>query len=108
MAAVSAHLGEQVVVHGTVAVVGWTAAHNAVNLELAAADGKGLLCWISPKVLRRMVDQFGPGFPDDLVGRGVTLTGPLSAYGGRRPDWQGRSQMALTEPAQIVPDARRP
>jgi len=99
--ALMAHLGHMVAIDGRVRAVSFTTAHDAINIELAGPDVGSLLVWVSPDSYVKFTKEFGQNPEALLINHSIRVSGRLSRYAGRRPDWKDRLQMTLDDPSQI-------
>ena len=80
---------------GNVARVSWTAAHNALNIEMEGPESTSLLIWVSPRNVPKLKQALGDDFEQKLNGAKLQVRGRLMKYGGAKADWKNRLEITF-------------
>ena len=102
VAALRKHLGQWVIVIGTVKTAEWSRTGKVMNIEFAGGEGRGLLAVVFESRREAFNAAWGGDFPKAINGRRVRLYGELQEYGGYDEQQKGRPQMILNTPEQVT------
>jgi serine/threonine protein kinase len=89
------HFQETVTIVGHVQQVSWTSGRDGLNIELEGPESLGVLIWVAPTEMRKLVDALGPDFEQKLHRAKLQIRGRLLKYGGLKPEWKGRLQITF-------------
>ncbi len=95
-------VGNEVIVEGRVHAVTFTAAGNAMNVELAGGGDQAPIIWVSPAPYPKLKELLGANPERTLRDQTVRVTGQLGYYNGRRGSWKGRLEIALRDPSKFL------
>jgi DNA/RNA endonuclease YhcR with UshA esterase domain len=97
--ALTAAVGKQVAVTGTITKAEWSKSGKVMNIELT--DSPLMLV-----VFDRTKDQVNQAFDGDAAktwtGAKVKITGKLAKYGGKAKEYEGRPQIIINDPKQLT------
>ena len=101
-AAIKEHVGERVIVVGTIERAEWSRSGKVCNVNFAGADDEAFGVAIFSSKREQFDEAFGGDVAATLAGAEVRLTGVVTEYGGRSDRYEGRPELILNEPRQIT------
>ncbi len=97
------HVGNRVIVMGTIKSAEWSATGKVMNIQFEGSDeNKGLLAVVFESQKQRFDRAWHGDFRAAVTGKRVRLYGELQEYGGYDEAWKGRAQMILAAPEQVT------
>lgn len=101
-AALADHVGNRVVIVGTIQRAEWSRSGKVMNVTFAGAEPGAFGVAVFEKDRAAFDDAFGGNFAKTIRDATVRLTGLVSEYGGNSERYKGRPELILRDPRQVT------